>query len=196
MIDYGKMIDTILKRYVTNRLILGIDGLSRSGKTTFVDELNNRLIQEKKTVCIFHIDDHIVERKHRYNTGFESWYEYYNLQWDVELIRNQFFSKLNHAEAIELPFYNSALDKVEIKSVHIPSNCMVIVEGVFLQRPEWRDFFDFILYLDCPKDTRFERESASTRENIEKFRSRYWKAEDYYLESVDPIANADMIINS
>ena len=73
MIDYGKMIDTILKRYVTNRLILGIDGLSRSGKTTFVDELNNRLIQEKKTVCIFHIDDHIVERKHRYNTGFESW---------------------------------------------------------------------------------------------------------------------------
>ncbi|QMV45170.1 hypothetical protein FPL14_24740 [Cohnella cholangitidis] len=188
--------DTILNRYVSNRLVLGIDGLSRSGKTTFVTELGNRLIQYQKPVCIFHIDDHIVERKNRYDTEFEQWYEYYNLQWDVELLRNQLFSKLNHAEVVELPFYNSVVDKLEIKTVTIPNNCILIVEGVFLQRPEWRDFFEFIVYLDCPRDKRFERESASAKENIEKFRSRYWKAEDFYLDSIAPLANADMIISS
>ncbi|MUT66802.1 AAA family ATPase [Paenibacillus sp. NEAU-GSW1] len=188
--------DTILSRYVHNRLILGIDGLSRSGKTTFVAELMKRLIQYQKPVCIFHIDDHIVERKKRYDTEYEQWYEYYNLQWDVGLLRKQLFSKLNHAEVISLPFYNSALDKLEIKTVAIPGNCILIVEGVFLQRPEWRDFFDFIVYLDCPRDKRFERESASAKDNIEKFKSRYWKAEDFYLDSVAPLANAGMIISS
>lgn len=34
MVDYKKVMDAILSRYVNNRLILGIDGLSRSGKTT------------------------------------------------------------------------------------------------------------------------------------------------------------------
>ncbi|WP_127530109.1 kinase [Paenibacillus kobensis] len=196
MVDYDKVIDTVLNRYVNNRLILGIDGLSRSGKTTFVTELRNRLIQYQKPICIFHIDDHIVERKNRYDTEFEQWYEYYNLQWDVELLRNQLFSKLNHAVVVELPFYNSVLDKLEIKTVTIPINCILIVEGVFLQRPEWRDFFDYIVYLDCPRDKRFERESASAKENIEKFRSRYWKAEDFYWDSIAPLTNADMIISS
>ncbi|WP_127587927.1 kinase [Paenibacillus koleovorans] len=196
MVDYDKIMDAILSRFVNNRLILGIDGLSRSGKTTFVTELRKRLSQYQKPFCIFHIDDYIVERKKRYDTEYDQWYEYYNLQWDVELLREQLFSKLNHAEVISLPFYNSALDKLEIKTVTISRNCILIVEGVFLQRPEWRDFFDFILYLDCPRDKRFERESASARENIEKFRSRYWKAEDFYLDSVTPLANADMVISS
>lgn len=75
-----------------------------------------------------------------------------NLQWDVGLLRKQLFSKLNHAEDISLPFYNSVLDQLEIKTVTIPSDCILIVEGVFLQRPEWRDFFEFIVYLDCPRE--------------------------------------------
>lgn len=196
MVDYEKLIDAILNRYVNNRLILGIDGLSRSGKTTFAAELKNRLIQVHESVYILHIDDHIVIRKNRYDTEFEQWYEYYNLQWDVELLRKQLFSKLNHEEVIRLPFYNSALDKVEIKTVTITSNCILIVEGVFLQRPEWQDFFDYVVYLDCPRDKRFERESASAKENIEKFSSRYWKAEDFYMDSAAPLANADMIIST
>lgn len=146
------VMDIILSRYINKRLVLGIDGLSRSGKTTFVAELMSRISQYQKPICIFHIDDHIVERKKRYDTEYEQCYEYYNLQWDVGLLRKQLFSKLNHAEDISLPFYNSVLDQLEIKTVTIPSDCILIVEGVFLQRPEWRDFFEFIVYLDCPRE--------------------------------------------
>jgi uridine kinase len=65
--------------------------------------------------------------------------------------------------------------------VLIPNDCVVIIEGVFLQRKEWREFFDYIVYLDCPRETRFLREGEIVKGNIEKFRNRYWKAEDYYL---------------
>lgn len=191
-----ELMDAILSRHVNHRLVLGIDGLSRSGKTTFAEELRQRLIQRQKSVFIFHIDDHIVERKKRYETGFEQWYEYYNLQWDVEFLRQHLFAKLHDAQEISLPFYNSVLDTLKSKTVTVPYDCIVIVEGVFLQRQEWREFFDFVIYLDCPRDKRFEREAASARENVEKFKKRYWKAEDFYLDSVRPLAKADMVISS
>ena len=196
MHNSDKVMEIILNHYVNNRFVLGIDGLSRSGKTTLVEELRQRLIQYQKPVCIFHIDDHIVERKKRYDTGFEQWYEYYNLQWDVEFLREHLFAKLHHAHEVILPFYNSALDELETRTVTIPTDCIVIVEGVFLQRQEWRGFFDFVVYLDCPRDKRFERESATARENVEKFELRYWKAEDFYLDSVRPFAIADMVLSS
>lgn len=65
------VMDIILSRYINKRLVLGIDGLSRSGKTTFVAELMSRMSQYQKPICIFHIDDHIVERKKRYDTEYE-----------------------------------------------------------------------------------------------------------------------------
>ncbi|MBD3918620.1 AAA family ATPase [Paenibacillus sp. PR3] len=196
MVDYDKVTDSILSRHTNSRLIIGIDGLSRSGKTTFTVELGERLLRHGKAVCIFHIDDYIVERKKRYDTEFDQWYEYYNLQWDVERLREQLFSKLSQAEEISLPFYDSCLDQLGDKTVALSSDCILIVEGVFLQRAEWRDYFDFVVYLDCPREKRFERESASAKANLDKFGLRYWKAEDFYMNAIAPLANADMIISS
>lgn len=158
--------------------------------------MRDRLNLTQKDVCIFHIDDHIVERKKRYHTGREEWYEYYNLQWDIEYLRENLFEKARNNSEVKLPFYNAELDKQITNTVLIPIDCVVIIEGVFLQRIEWREFFDYIVYLDCPRETRFLREEESTRSNIEKFRTRYWKAEDHYLDAICPLVNADMIIKS
>jgi uridine kinase len=77
------------------RIVLGIDGLSRSGKTTLTKKVVQHLQEKYISVCLFHIDDYIVERKERYNTGYEEWYEYYNLQWDVKWLKDNLFIKLN-----------------------------------------------------------------------------------------------------
>lgn len=191
-----KLLQTILSLPEGHRLIIGIDGLSRSGKTTLVEDLRVKLNQSQKNSYIFHIDDHIVERKKRYQTGKEEWYEYYNLQWDIEYLRKNLFAKIRNHVEINLPYYNAELDKQITKTVLIPNDCVVIIEGVFLQRKEWRDFFDYIVYLDCPRETRFLREEEIVKGNIEKFRNRYWKAEDHYLDAIRPLVYADMIINS
>jgi uridine kinase len=194
--DKSELLNTILSLHVSHRFIVGLDGLSRSGKTTFVEGLRQMLLQTRKDVCLFHIDDHIVERRKRYNTRREQWYEYYNLQWDVEYLRENLFTKLREHREVNLRFYNAELDEQFTKTVFIPNDCVVIVEGVFLQRNEWREFFDYLVYLDCPRETRFTRESESVSGNIEKFRNRYWKAEDHYFDSVCPLVCADMIIKS
>ncbi|EEL33927.1 Uridine kinase [Bacillus cereus Rock3-28] len=183
-----------MKQHKENRFIIGIDGLSRSGKTTFVTKLKENMKQEGIPFHIFHIDDHIVERNKRYQTGYEEWYEYYHLQWDIAYLRQKLFQKLQHETKLKLPFYYDDTDSCEMKKVQLPIVGVIVIEGVFLQRKEWRDFFHYMVYLDCPRETRFQRESEETQKKLSKFQNRYWKAEEYYLEMELPKDRADLVI--
>jgi uridine kinase len=178
------------------RVVLGIDGLSRSGKTTFVRCMEQFLKEENISVCIFHIDDYIVERKKRYNTGNEEWYEYFNFQWDVEMLTENLFKRLKDANELHLLAYEYSSDTHKLQKTSIPHTCLIIIEGVFLQRKEWRNFYDLIVYLDCPREKRFHRESEETQKNMDKFEKRYWKAEEYYLKVFSPMGQADLIIQN
>ncbi|GLV64574.1 uridine kinase [Bacillus mycoides] len=186
----------VIKEHKDERFILGIDGLSRSGKTTLVKELEEDMKKSGIPFHIFHIDDHITERNKRYNTGFAEWYEYYNLQWDIEWLQQNLFQKLQSNMQLELPYYHDETDTCEMKEIHLPLVGVIIVEGVFLQRKEWRNFFYYMVYLDCSRETRFLRESEETQKNLPKFQSRYWKAEEYYLEEELPRERADFVIRN
>ncbi|PEA80928.1 kinase [Bacillus pseudomycoides] len=184
----------VIAENTSNRFILGIDGLSRSGKTTLVKQLEDELKQKDIPFHIFHIDDHIVERSKRYNTKHEEWYEYYQLQWDVEWLQQHLFHKLRLENQLNLPFYDHQTDFCEMREVIIPSPCVIVIEGVFLQRKEWREYFDYMVYLDYPREQRFLRENEETQKNLLKFEHRYWKAEDFYLKVESPQQNADLVL--
>ncbi|SFL56071.1 uridine kinase [Paenibacillus sp. 1_12] len=194
--NVSKLLECIPKIAAGGRFIMGIDGLSRSGKTTIVKELSQKLKEENLEVCIFHMDDYIVERSKRYSTQHEEWFEYYNLQWDAEWLREHLFDKLRGDSLLKLPFYHNETDTHHIQNIVIPETGVILIEGVFLQREEWRGFYDYKVYLDCPRDKRFLRESDITQQNIEKLRNRYWKAEDYYLQTVVPIKQAHLVLNT
>ncbi|PED71545.1 uridine kinase [Bacillus pseudomycoides] len=184
----------VIAENTSNRFILGIDGLSRSGKTTLVKQLEDELKQKDIPFHIFHIDDHIVERSKRYNTKHEEWYEYYQLQWDVEWLQQHLFHKLRLENQLNLPFYDHQTDFCEMREVIIPSPCVIVIEGVFLQRKEWREYFDYMVYLDYPREQRFLRENEETQKNLLKFEHRYWKVEDFYLKVESPQQNADLVL--
>lgn len=194
----GKHVETLLKLISTNgtndRFILGLDGLSRSGKTTLSKKLCESLKEKNIPHQVLHMDDYIVEREKRYHTGHEEWIEFYQLQWDVEWLTHHFFGKLKLSNELNLPFYDAEFDTSKMKSIQLPVHGVIVIEGVFLQRKEWRSFFDKIVYLDCPRSKRFLRESKEAQKNLWKFTNRYWKAEDYYLNNLLPRENADLII--
>jgi len=181
---------------------LGIDGLSGAGKTTYANEITVRL-KERFSVVVFHIDDHLRLRKDRYNTGHPPWYEYYYLQWDVRLLQKRLFKPLKKGACeLVLPFYRDEEDFLEDKMVHLPKNSLIIIEGVFLQRIEWRGFFDFLIYLDCSREERYRRVLERTRfagderERIKKYETRYWPAEEYYENRIQPQRKADWVVKT
>ncbi len=176
------------------KFILGIDGLSRSGKTTFTKRTKQLLEDQSISVSLFHMDDFIEAKEKRYHTGQDEWIEYYHLQWDVDWLRAHFFNCLKESNELLLPVYDSITDKQKWQVFMIPETCLIIIEGIFLQRNEWSAFFDYMIYLDSSRETRFSRESKHTQGNIDKFQNRYWKAEEYYMKTINPIAKADFVI--
>jgi uridine kinase len=194
--------EVLKKKQFGKRLIFGVDGLSGAGKTTFVKEFERELVKHNIQSAVLHLDDLIVERRKRYRTGFEEWYEHYFLQWDIPSITNNVFTSWARGETtLELDVYDSQTDSLTRKTMRVPDDGILIVEGVFLQRKEWRDFFDLVLYIDCPRSTRFERVTSrghhdiQDQERIERYKRRYWAAEDYYLETEKPLQRADLVWN-
>jgi uridine kinase len=177
------------------RLVLGIDGLSRAGKTTFVNKLSNKLLESGLSHHVFHIDDFIVQRDKRYGTGKDEWLEYYSLQWDVDYLKTNLFDKLHSSDSLVLPFYDSKTDQQIMTEVSLAGKSIIILEGVFLLRKEWIHTFDYTVFFDCPREVRFARESVQTQQNLMKFEQRYWRAEDYYLQTIKPFEKVDIIFH-
>lgn len=176
--------------------IVAIDGLSGAGKTTLVKHLKRIL----KNVVVIHIDDHIVERSKRYNTGHEQWFEYYQLQWDTKFLTEQLFLKIRqNVSSLKLPFYQKEEDTQYDYTINLSECSIVIVEGIFLLRDEWKSFYDYIVFLDCPKEMRYARVIqrdtyiGNIDERVNKYTKRYWPAEEYYLEKQKPMERAHYI---
>lgn len=188
-----------IKHSAGKPFIVAIDGLSGSGKTTMVEQLSDL----STDVVVFHIDDFIVERSKRYGTGESEAMEYYALQWDVDLLVKTLFKPLQEGQTkLTLPYYERDRDEVINRTVEIAPNALVLIEGIFLLRDEWRRYFDYIVYLDCPREVRYERALhrdtyiGDLAERLDKYTRRYWPGEAHYVKTINPKAKADQIIHA
>lgn len=181
--------------------IVAIDGLSGAGKTTMVKELED-VLKGKCNVTIIHMDDHIVENTKRYNTGYDEWFEYYYLQWDIDLIKNDLLEKIhNYYTKISLPYYDKDSNKTTLKEITISYDSIILIDGIFLQRKEWKNFYDYKIFLNCPREIRYERVLnrdlyiGNLQTRLNKYKRRYWLGEEHYLKTENPIEQADKIID-
>lgn len=178
-------------------LLLGIDGLGGSGKTTYAYQLQQQL----KHSIVVHLDDFIHMEKVRYNEDFEEWYGYYYLQWRYDYLIDKLLGPLKNGLAIHetIELYDKETDSYIMQEIEIPLGTTVIVEGVFLQRPELRAYFDRVIYLEVDRGTRIKRVVdrdtyiGSSEEIVRKYNKRYLPAEDMYVAQCNPLALADAV---
>ncbi|MFS0574532.1 uridine kinase [Sporosarcina sp. 179-K 3D1 HS] len=180
-------------------VLIGIDGLGGSGKSTAALELQ----QQIEGSVVLHLDDFIFPKAIRYQDGFEEWYCYYYLQWRYDYLVEHVLAPLKQGLSVkqDIEFYNKVTDRYDVRELHIPARTpAVIVEGVFLQREELRDFFNTIVFLEVDRETRTERVIkrdyyiGNSDEILKKYERRYFPAEEHYLKLHDPTASADVVI--
>lgn len=181
--------------------IVGIDGLGGAGKSTISKKLAERLEESGSNVTLLHIDDFIHQRAVRYNNYCAEWECYYNLQWRYDYLRSILLPlKSGMAFDGEIELYDKDNDTYFLSKTAISSGSIVVVEGVFLQREELKDLFDYMVYIDIPESERLARVLnrdgyiGDSRAITEKYQNRYFPAEHHYVRECSPGKNADIVL--
>ena len=153
--------------------LVAVDGVTAAGKTTFADALA-RLVTPP--VVRVSVDDLHRPEEERYarGQGPESYYD----------------------DTFDLPAVRAALAVVDAGAV-------AIVDGVFLLRPELADLWSLTIFLSVDRTVALERAMARDADRMggetaarARYASRYFPGETLYLESVDPRAHADVVVDN
>lgn len=141
-----------------NCRIIGIDGLGGAGKTTISAQISDTLADRGIPVTILHIDDFIHPRCVRYRDDVPEWKCYYDLQWNYTTLLELIAAfRRDGTYCCKVSLYNKDEDGYDTQEIHIPENGVLLVEGVFLQRPELSGLFDAVIWLDVPESVRLCR---------------------------------------
>lgn len=186
----------------SDTVFIGIDGLGGAGKSTISEKLADGLKADGYNAVILHIDDFIHPKAVRYNDNYEEWVCYYNLQWRYDYLIENVVKPIkaggDYCGDIEL--YNKENDTYFKEKLNVPPGTAVIIEGIFLQRPELDKIFDFMIYIDISEYERLERVLkrdgyiGNEQQIKAKYDNRYFPAERKYFSECKPCERADLVI--
>jgi len=184
-----------------NTFLVGIDGLGGAGKSTIAKEINELFEADNIHTEVFHLDDFIYPRKIRYNDDYPQWEQYYYLQWKYDYFLNTVVNPVRENRVVpSIELYDKKNDKYFTVNRNIPKGSIVIIEGIFLQREELKNIFDYVIYVDVPEEERLRRvllRDVHLGDEIairNKYENRYFPAEHFYVKKYNPAARANLVV--
>jgi len=205
----ARLSERILSTKTPHPLRVAIDGMSTSGKTTLADALATTLINslhvQKRTVIRASIDGFHNPKEIRYKRGQNSPEGYYCDSFNNEAIIKNLLAPLGQNGNLKYKkaVFNFRTDsKVDSPTLVAEKDSILIMDGIFLMRPELKDHFDLKILLLVNEETvinrALNRDSflGSKKEILEKYTARYTPGEKLYFEDAKPTEKADIVIDN
>ncbi len=172
---------TILQKVeaVTKRpYLIGIDGHSAAGKSTFASKLREQLTDAP----VIHMDDfyRVMDEKVRSTLDSEQGYYRY---FDWERLEQQVLLPLSTGDIADYQRYDWGKEEL-LETIEVDPMGSVIVEGVYSTRPELRKYYDLCVWVETSESERSRRQ-MDRGENTSEWIERWAAAEMFSL-----IANA------
>lgn len=188
--------------YAHGRTVLAVDGPDGAGKTTFADDLATAFERAGHTVFRASIDDFHHPREHRYRAGRRSPEGYYRDAFDYSLFRRVLLEpfRMGGSTGFQLRAFDLKRDvPLEAEWATGPADAILIVDGVFLNRPELRGAWNWSLWLDAALEERLARmvvrDGADPSPEAES-NGRYLGAQSLYVRDAHPNTTADAIVDN
>ncbi len=154
-------------------LLIGIDGCGGAGKSTLARTIKDIL----PAVTIVKMDDF-----------------YYKDHFDWQRLKSQVFEPLSKNLTAEYQCYDWNT-KTLAEWHKVKTGGTVIIEGVYSTRKELVDFYDYKIWVDCPREIRLKRGLERDGEKAREIWEKVWMpAEDFYVEIDLPREKADLIL--
>jgi uridine kinase len=179
-------------------VVVAVDGPVGAGKTTFADAL---AAVADRLVVRATLDDFHFPRVYRHaagRTGETVW----TRAFDYRAVRRELLEPWRREPGT--PYRRRWHDPVSDTPVRddpepVPEGGVLLVDGVFAQRPELADLWDLVIYLDAPTEVRVPRMAA--RDGVSDDpehpdQRRVLDAQQIYHDLVAPRARAAIVVDN
>jgi len=202
---------TILKNKKRDKpFIVGINGVDGSGKSHLAKKLFDHFSEKKYDVIVISIDDFHNPKSYRYKRGEENPEAYYYDSINYEVFSEDCLKPLFEAEIF--PFYaqvthlDLASDSIDVHYETVSEETIVIVEGVFLFRPEIVKYLNLKIFIHADFNITLERmkkrdvKDRSNKKDIDAYEQRtlrkYTPGQLLYFDEINPQALADITVEN
>lgn len=195
-----------------DRVLVGVDGPDAAGKTTLADHLALACRAAEPTgtaptmtVLRTSTDAFHHPRSRRYARQGLSPDGYYLDSFDYPfLLESCLLPFLRGAAEVRLAQHDYRSDTdVAVSATGVPSRAVLIVDGVFLLRPELRALWSLSIYLRISAGEALRRARrrdldlfGGVDEVNRRYRRRYLPAQQLYWQAADPESHADVVIDN
>jgi uridine kinase len=190
--------DRVRQRYAAGRVIVAIDGVDGAGKTVFA-ETGDAVFRAS-------IDGFPRPRAERYVRGRRSPEGFYRDSFDYPTFRRVLIDPFRDGAqtagttGFQLAAFDVARDAaVESQWVTAPLDAVLVVDGIFLHRPELEDLWDWSVWLDVPFEVSYARmaiRDGSDPDPDARANVRYRQGQQIYLDEVRPQEAASVIVDN
>jgi len=192
-------------------LLVAIDGIDGSGKSTFADELAIALRDRAMDTVRSTIDSFHNPRAIRMARGTDSPIGFYLDSHDLEALETQLLEPFARgAGEYRIAVFDAPTDSpVVVEPARVKDGDTLILDGIFLQRPELADYWDFVVFLDGQVRVNMRRLEHVMQDlptdpvdvvghvlTWQRRIDRYASGMRYYLDLVDPMTMADVMIDN
>ncbi len=192
----------ILKTPSPSVLRVAIDGVDGAGKTTFADELEPLLTASGRNIIRASVDGFHHLKNVRYRLGRGSPEGFYRDSYDYEVFKRVLLEPLSPGGSGR---YRTAVYDVETETpVAVPERqaepgAILLIDGMFLHRPELRGYWNVSVWLDVPFEVSIprgaQRGTGSPDPDAPQNR-RYVEGQKLYLDESTPQRYATFAVDN
>ena len=184
------------------RVLVAFDGPDASGKTMLARTVADNLTRPSLRASI---DGFHNPRSVRIARGMDSPHGYYYDSFDHAALEEHLLSPFAKGEGtVRTRVFDFRTDApVESEPVIVPPHCTLLLDGVFLLRPELRRWWNLSVYLHVPEEVSISRARArdeglfGSADMVEaRYRARYLPGQALYREEAKPQHAAYIVIDN
>lgn len=183
---------------------VAIDGIDAAGKTCLADELAQALRRLARPVIRASLDGFHKPRAARYRLGKDSPEGYYLDSFSYDQLHAGLLEPLGPggSRRYRCAVFDYRADKpLELPEQMADLETILLLDGVFLMRPELADAWDFCIFVEVSFDTSLARALDRDAEQIggveavrQRYHNRYFPAQRSYLQTCHPSQKADVVV--
>ncbi|SDH40344.1 nucleoside/nucleotide kinase family protein [Microbacterium pygmaeum] len=188
------------------RVILAVDGVDGAGKSTFADAFAEVVAEDGSAVYRASLDDFHRPRAERYARGRRSPEGFYLDSYDYATFRRVLIdpfrdgAQTGGATGFQLAAFDLQRDSpVEAAWVTAPRDAVLIVDGIFANRPELRGVWNWSVWLEVPEEIAFARmalRDGTDPDPAAETNARYRDGQALYFREARPRAEASVIVDN